>query len=62
MRFFCIACLFGIIVASLGCMTKNWSCGLFESTLPVGNNQSIVRTQPNDTPSSLEKNQYIFKD
>ncbi len=29
MRFFCAACLVGIVVASLGCMTKNWSSPLF---------------------------------
>ncbi|MGI9517186.1 MAG: hypothetical protein ACR2NP_09080 [Pirellulaceae bacterium] len=29
MRFFVIACVFGIVVASLGCMTKNWSSPLF---------------------------------
>ncbi len=29
MRLFCIACVFGIVVASLGCMTNNWSSPLF---------------------------------
>ena len=29
MRFFCIACFFGIVVASIGCMTRNWSTPLF---------------------------------
>ncbi len=29
MRFFCVVCLFGIFIASLGCMTENWSSPLF---------------------------------
>jgi hypothetical protein len=29
MRFFALACLFGIFAASLGCMTRNWSSTLF---------------------------------
>lgn len=29
MRLFGLACLFGILVASLGCMTRNWSMPLF---------------------------------
>ncbi len=30
MRFFFSVCLFGIFVASLGCMTENWSSPLFK--------------------------------
>ena len=30
MRFFFLVCLFGIFIASLGCMTKNWSMPLFK--------------------------------
>ena len=30
MRFFCIASLFCIILASIGCMTKNWSAPLLK--------------------------------
>ena len=29
MRFFIVACLLGILVASIGCMTENWSTPLF---------------------------------
>ena len=29
MRFFTAACLFGLIIASFGCMTNNWSRPLF---------------------------------
>ena len=29
MRFFTMACLFCLIIASVGCMTKNWSSPLF---------------------------------
>lgn len=31
MRFFAAACLLGLIVASVGCMTKNWSSPLFSN-------------------------------
>ena len=29
MRFFTMACLFCLIIASVGCMTKNWKSPLF---------------------------------
>ena len=31
MRFFVLACLFCLIVASVGCMTQNWSSPLFKT-------------------------------
>jgi hypothetical protein len=31
MRFFWTVCLIGVIVGSIGCMTKNWSTPLFKS-------------------------------
>ena len=38
MRFFWAACLVGIIVASLGCMTKNWSSSIFREDEPPQSN------------------------
>ena len=31
MKLFSVACLFGLLVASLGCMTNNWNSSLFRS-------------------------------
>jgi hypothetical protein len=40
MRFFVLACLFCLVVASVGCMTKNWSSPLFQRSLPIGDSTS----------------------
>ena len=32
MRFFLMACMFCVMIASLGCMTNNWSSPLFRGT------------------------------
>ena len=45
MRFFTMACLFCLIIASVGCMTKNWSAPLFgESDLVEDGDELLVPT------------------
>ena len=44
MRFFVLACLFCVLVASVGCMTKNWSSPLFQGGIPFG--ASKTDTEP----------------
>lgn len=45
MRFFFVVCLFGIFVASIGCMTRNWSLPLFK---PETVQQDGSRQPPED--------------
>ena len=44
MRFFVLACLFCVLVASVGCMTRNWSSPLFQRGVPVSEANS--ETEP----------------
>ena len=45
MRFFCFACFFGIVVASIGCMTRNWSMPLFNGTKNVEQKKELLPFQ-----------------
>ena len=47
MRCFSMACVFGVAIASLGCVTDNWSSPIFA---PHRNNQSLK-----DSDSSFEE-------
>ena len=40
MRFFVLACLFCLVVASVGCMTNNWSSPLFQRGIPIDDSAS----------------------
>ena len=47
MRFFLMTCVFCMLIASVGCMTNNWSSPLFRK--PLLDNQSINDTDPVNT-------------
>ncbi len=47
MRFFSFVCLFGILVASLGCMTRNWSVPLFGESNEARESREMER-RPHD--------------
>jgi hypothetical protein len=42
MRFFMMACMFCLLIASVGCMTNNWSSPLFGKT-GIGQDAEIYR-------------------
>ncbi|MCP4098215.1 MAG: hypothetical protein GY880_20630 [Planctomycetaceae bacterium] len=56
MRFFTMACLFCLIIASVGCMTKNWSSPLFgESDLVE---DSDVLLDPSSEEATKQKSNF----
>ena len=48
MRFFCVACLFGVLVASLSLLTDNWTTPLFRGQNEIATN-SVSSTSPAST-------------
>ena len=55
MRFFTMACLFCLIIASVGCMTKNWSSPLFGEAELVEDSEGLLDTG-NDEPKKSKSN------
>ncbi len=55
MRFFTMACLFCLIIASVGCMTKNWSSPLFGEAELVEDSEGLLDTG-NDEPKNSKSN------
>ncbi len=56
MRFFTMACFFCLIIASVGCMTKNWSSPLFgESDLveKSGNELDVTSEETSESKSNF---------
>jgi len=45
MRFFVTACLFCLLIASVGCMTKNWSAPIFQRGSQTATEDGIGETE-----------------
>ena len=54
MRIFAWACLFGVLVASVGCMTNNWQNSKLLNPEPA-------ETEPNDSAEEDEERRFFFQ-
>ena len=52
LRFFVLACAFGLFVGVLGCATNNWSQPLFDPGTQVNQSQQVSRQYAEDGKSS----------
>ncbi len=52
MRFFTMACFFCLIIASVGCMTRNWSSPLFGESDLVDESGDVLGTAVETTSES----------
>ncbi len=61
LRFFVMACCFGLLIGLIGCATNNWSKPLFENRTHSKRSQHSTRSYAEDEKSSDEETPATIK-